>query len=231
MSTIWFTADTHYDHGNIIKYCHRPFLGQLDKIELEKHGAWHDGTWKGDRSVDWRMSKEAIDLMNETLINNTNKLVAQNDILWHLGDFAFGKDIYKKCRYFRDRINCRNVNIIWGNHDHPEMVGNIFSTANHYHELKIGRDMFVLCHYALAIWNKSHRGSYQLYGHSHSEAEPKLDKLLPNRRSMDVGVDNAFKLLGAFSPFSIDDIYKFLGNKHGHHIGDHHINKNAPEES
>ena len=34
----------------------------------------------------------------------------------------------------------------------------------------------VLCHYAMAVWDKSHRGNLMLYGHSHSEAEPWLEE-------------------------------------------------------
>ena len=25
---VWFTADTHFGHGNIIKYCQRPFMSR-----------------------------------------------------------------------------------------------------------------------------------------------------------------------------------------------------------
>ena len=30
---LWFTADTHFGHANIIKYCHRPFTGTDDMNE------------------------------------------------------------------------------------------------------------------------------------------------------------------------------------------------------
>ena len=41
-------------------------------------------------------------------------------------------------------------------------------------------------------------------------AEARLDKIMPCRRSMDVGVDNAYWLLGEWRPFSIDEIITFL---------------------
>ena len=34
MSNIWFTADQHFDHENIIKYCNRPF-GSVHKMNKE----------------------------------------------------------------------------------------------------------------------------------------------------------------------------------------------------
>jgi len=57
--TIWFTADTHFGHANIIKptFCNRPY----DNIEE----------------------------MNEGLISNWNKLVSPKDDVYHLGDFSF----------------------------------------------------------------------------------------------------------------------------------------------
>lgn len=229
-----FIADTHFGHGNIIKYCNRPFLMDVDRQALEENGGkWHNGTWKGNRASKWQMSKGAVDLMDTTMINNINELVGQDDILWHCGDFAMpGKDGYvSKCEAYRNRIVCRNVNILWGNHDHPYQIRHLFNEAHFLHRISTRTASIILCHYALATWEGSHRGSMMLYGHSHTTAEPWLEAHMPGRKSMDVGVDNAYKLFGKFRPFSLEEIIGLLGKRTGFSM-DHGIpkNSNAPSE-
>lgn len=234
MVRYFFTSDTHFGHGNIIKYCHRPFLGELDKQELAKTGMWHNGSWKGEGSSYWRMSREAIEMMDDELLKEINAMVGEDDILWHLGDFAMpGKnDLYRRCLEYRDRIKCRTVNLIWGNHDNYK-IRDLFNETYDLQMIDVpGLDVpVVLCHYALAVWNKSHRKALHLYGHSHSEAEPWLERTMVGRRSMDVGVDNAYKLYGKFRPFAVDDLRARLCTRPGFAF-DHHVDKmaNTPKE-
>ena len=231
---LFFTSDTHFGHGNIIKYSKRPFLGPADQAELERIGAWHNGDWKGEGSSHWRMSQEAVELMDAELLSQINGMVGQRDWLFHLGDFAMpGKgDYYRKCRSYRDRIACQNVVLIWGNHDKRE-IRDLFSET--YDLRMISPQDFsakiVLCHYAMAVWDGSHRGNLHLYGHSHSEAEPWLERTMQGRRSMDVGVDNAAKLLGAYRPFSFEEVRKRLMPRLGFAF-DHHVGRmaNTPKE-
>lgn len=61
MSSVFFTADTHFNHVNILKYC--PPRGQ----------AW-----------------SSVNEMNEGIINNWNSVVPENGTVYHLGDFGFG---------------------------------------------------------------------------------------------------------------------------------------------
>lgn len=211
-------------------YCNRPFLGPEDKLALQRDGAWHDGEWKGECSSKWRITDEGVQIMNDTLISNINRVVGEDDTLYHLGDFAFAhKDVYyRKCREYRDRIKCRNIVLIWGNHDH-RTIRDLFNETYDLYETQVNNQRIVLCHYAMATWNKSHRGNWHLYGHSHADAEPWLNQHCPGRRSVDVGVDNAYKLLGEFRPFSFDELVAFFQNKHGFSF-DHHINPNSPTE-
>ena len=246
MPKIWFTADTHFGHGNIVKYCNRPFLKKLDIEALESNGGeWHDGIWKGEFASRHRISREAVEEMNNTIIDNINKYVAEEDTLWHLGDFAFaprGKYV-AHCEGYRGRIRCQNVNIVWGNHDEPTCeepsdsdyhIRHLFNKARHLVITKFSghKNKFFMSHYANAVWDKSHRGAIHLYGHSHTTAESGLDKHFPGRRSIDVGVDNAFRLLGEYRPFSLDEILRVVGNKPGH-VLDHHTPRrvDSPDES
>jgi calcineurin-like phosphoesterase family protein len=200
----FFTSDTHFGHSNIIKYSNRPF--------------------------------NHVDDMDQHLIQQINQYVGPDDVLWHLGDFSMyshskNRDnrYYDQCKRYRDQIKCRNVNIVWGNHDDTS-IRDLFNEACFLKELRVTKDqMFVLCHYAMAIWNKSHRGAIHLYGHSHSMAEPWLDKNMPGRRSIDVGVDYAFKVLKSYRPWSFKELMNHFSNKKGFWF-DHHAPKDQPEQ-
>jgi calcineurin-like phosphoesterase family protein len=228
MSEVFFTSDSHFGHGNIIKYCHRPFLSVLDKQELSRIGAWHDGVWKSVNSSQWRMSQESIEMMDEAILKEINSMVSENDTLWHLGDFAMGQkhNNYARCRYYRDRIKCQKINIIWGNHD-DRSIRDLFNEAYDLKMISLPglSHRIVLCHYAMAVWEGSHKGNWQLYGHSHTSAEPWMDRYMSDRRSVDVGVDNAYKLFGSFRPFSLSDLQNIFNNRHGCSI-DHHVSRN-----
>lgn len=232
---VWFTADSHYNHGNIIKYCNRNiFLNETDKIVLEKSKQWHNGNWKGTEASKHRMSHKTIETMTENIIDLTNKYVGKDDILIHAGDVLFAPDnlYYSKCKEILDKINCKNIHLVWGNHDDDEYSGinRLFKSTSDVLKLDVRGQKIIVCHYAMAIWDKSHRKSWQLYGHSHSEAEGWLDKMMPGRRSMDVGVDNIYKLFGEYRPISFHEINNIMINRPGHSIGDHHIDPNNPTE-
>lgn len=234
----FFTSDTHFGHRNIIKYCHRPFLSRADQEALDRLGSWHSGVWKGVDASNWQISDESVYLMNEALFDGINKTVGENDVLFHHGDFAmYGRHermerYYTRCRGYRDRIKCRNVVLLWGNHD-EDVISDLFTETDSVIQrfLPGVSSLFFMSHYAHFCWNKNHRMAIHLYGHSHSQAEAWLDRFTPGHRSMDVGVDNAAKILGEYRPFSLKEILAIMDKRPGFSF-DHHVAEamNTPEE-
>jgi hypothetical protein len=49
MQKLWLTADLHLGHGNIVKYCKRPFLPEAEIERVESEGR-----------RDWRVSDESV---------------------------------------------------------------------------------------------------------------------------------------------------------------------------
>lgn len=214
MNRVFFTSDTHFGHANIIKFCQRPFLAPAEQEVLDRTGNLH-------------VSEEATEHMNAALIDAINALVDERDTLWHLGDWALGGTggYQVACRGFRDRIRCRTVNIVWGNHDR-KTIRDLFAQAEDQTMISVGGQKIVLSHYALAVWQDSHKGAWHLYGHSHSRAESWLDEHMPGRRALDVGVDNAARLLGGYRPWSFDELRAVLDVRPGCAI-DHHVRRTA----
>jgi len=227
MTNVWFTADTHFGHKKIPFYAKRRFC--LD----ERESATLDLIWQ-NKNIEsgWSPSWPSIARMDDYLIRRINENVGKNDVLWHLGDFCSGRknEMESTARKYRERINCENVFLVSGNHDRNE-IQKVFSGAYETHELKIGSKHVVLGHYAQAFWNKSHSNSWMLYGHAHGTAEEWLDAHMPGRLSMDVGVDNIFKVLGEYRPISFIELEAIFRPRSGFHIDGNKLRATLPSKN
>jgi calcineurin-like phosphoesterase family protein len=225
MKIHYFLGDPHWGHGNILRFCDR-ILWMTDRekeLQIKEKALLSQGKDPRkdkelltlDNGTPFKVSYDTIQRMNDDLIKNINNLVGVNDVLWILGDFAMHNE--NVTREYRNKINCNNVHLIRGNHDveRPEKYFNIVRDlvsvsitpdGSYYLDSRMrGCREVVLCHYAMAFWNKSHQGVYHFYGHSHGGAEDMLNEKFPDRKSLDVGVDNAYKLLGEYRPFALEE--------------------------
>ena len=192
---IFFTSDTHFNHANIIKYCNRPWL---QKGDLDGNGNW----------VSSRIREQRAHEMNEALIVNWNNVVSEDDIVYHLGDFAFVKTAKDLIR-IRNRLNGR-IAIIHGSHDKMEFWNGIHTEKNtpllnmRLRKAVFGIDQNItLCHCKMAIWEKKHYGAWHLYGHSHGTAPEELGSL-----STDIGID-----CWDYAPVSLDRLVEYFKKK------------------
>ena len=157
----------------------------------------------------------SLEEMNNLIITNINKTVGIEDNLYFLGDFCFGD--HKLTPYWRSLINCKNIFWIRGNHDgNQKLYRDNFTWTGEVKNIKSNGQSIFLSHYKHAIWDKSHHGTWHLYAHSHASAEHWVIG-----KSMDVGIDNAYKLLGEYRPFSFEEIKQFMDAR-GIHSPDHH---------
>lgn len=154
----WYSSDYHIFHKNIIEFSHRPFNDVYE--------------------------------MREAFINNINDLVGKKDKLICLGDVAFGmgkKWQLRNAKEFREAINCEDISLVFGNHDHlrdNEEFKSLFTSTHDILELTDPiLNKIVACHYPFASWRGSNHGRIHLHGHCHGN----LKQIIPTR--IDVGVD------------------------------------------
>lgn len=115
----------------------------------------------------------SVDEMNEDLVKNWNAVVRPDDIIWHLGDFAFAA--LDKVEALLSRLNGRK-HICFGNHDKAlrkdkRLLNTYFERHGDKATIKIphsaGEQMIVMNHFPELTWDQGHRGSWMLHGHCH----------------------------------------------------------------
>jgi calcineurin-like phosphoesterase family protein len=94
---VWVCSDSHYGHKNICR------------------GVTEWRLPDGSIPISQTRNFNTIEQMNETIVNNINSVVGQDDVLIHLGDFSFGG--FENIQKFRDRILCKEIHLVLGNHD------------------------------------------------------------------------------------------------------------------
>lgn len=144
--------------------------------------------------------------MNEALVANWNKVVKPDDEVYHMGDFSFER----KPQVTAARLNGRKY-LIKGNHDKPQHLKAIaphFEWIKDYASLRIGRQRFILFHYAMRNWHHCYKGTIHLYGHAHGGMKD-------YGRSTDVGVD-----CWNYAPVSMEEIVYLMKDREmiKHHV-------------
>ena len=154
---------------------------------------------------------------DETILDNINSMVGVDDHLYHIGDFCMGNPAD-----YLDRIKCRNIHFVVGSHDKQmwRYKGRFVEFSEKIASV-INGQLIVMTHCAHLVWEKSHYGSWHLFGHSHGklgnsrdnftdEYKAALSLLLSRMKALDVGVDTH-----NFLPYSEEELKEIMDGKEG----------------
>ncbi len=185
---VFFTADTHYNHANIIAYTARPFAKEGIHYFFDDNG---NIVWKSEE-----IKIERCDIMNKHLIKAHNETVDPEDIVYHFGDFGFlNSEQYAE---YLEKLNGHIV-LFKGNHDDKNKIKcylrkgmlefsgkSVFGQHHPPEEIPICD--FVIC------------------GHVHEKWKHKIHKKHPNTPIINVGVD-----VWDYKPVSVLSLLKYYG--------------------
>lgn len=159
----------------------------------------------------------SVEEMNEELIARWNSVVHRDDIVFHLGDFCFGKP--ENWHYILDRLKGR-IYLVLGNHDAGHISDDVaarFERVAFQMRLNVNGQKIYLNHFPFLSYSGDIHGTWQLFGHIHSNlhnynivSEQRLAMLQPNQ--YDVGVDN-----NNFTPVSYRQIEEIVDRQNRIH--------------
>jgi calcineurin-like phosphoesterase family protein len=182
---IYFTADNHFCHSNIIGSCERPFrdVNEMNEAMIEN---WNSYVTDHDE----------IYILGDFMYKGTGK--DANNILSRLkGKKYLVRGNHEK---YLDDINFHQKHFEW---------------VKDYYYLKLeGGLQIILFHYPILSWAGSHHGSIHLYGHVHNSVKKHPDfsekiKMLGSN-AINVGVD-----MNDFYPVSLKEILNRVNSQKG----------------
>jgi calcineurin-like phosphoesterase family protein len=141
--SIFFTADPHFGHSNIIQYATRPFPN-ADEMNQAMINLWNMDVGAHD----------SLYCLGDWCMGVGNKVIYGQAIRRRL---KAGRIVLIRGNH--DPKNDRSFDAI-------------FDEVYDYVEMSAGGRKFVLCHYAFAVWNGAHKGNLHLFGHSHGTYAP-----------------------------------------------------------
>lgn len=184
---IFFSSDFHFNHTN---------------ISGPKMSKWSSGY----------RNFESVEEMNKTIIDNLNSTIGENDILYFLGDFAFGDK--SKIPSLREKIKCQTIHFVYGNHDEcirkNRDYRHLFASTGDLINNYFGKQQIIMSHFPMDVWENNARDSIALFAHCHGNFKNPLGK------RMDVGVDT-----NKFFPYTLEEVIEFCKAK-APFLPDHH---------
>lgn len=139
MANIFFISDTHFDHANMLNFQD------------------NDGKrFRGDIFQD-------VEAMNETMIENWNKVVQVQDKVYHLGDVTFRVN---KLAAIMCRLN-GHKRLLVGNHDDPKNM----ELTRWFEKVQMWRifkdENFICTHVPIRQDQFRYKVQFNVHGHIH----------------------------------------------------------------
>jgi calcineurin-like phosphoesterase family protein len=180
---IYFTADTHFGHENILTYCDRPFatVDEMDNALIEN---WNAVIGPADTVYHLGDFTLGGICAAHDYFAKLNGVIRVLRYPWH-HDGCWVPKIADMDRQFRSAQGTV-VRI-----DPPVTVLGLPAYGDDRYSQTL-----VLCHYPFAVWDRKHYGAWHLFGHSHGQHQN-------GGFSFDVGVD-----CNQFRPVSLDGVVR-----------------------
>lgn len=139
--TVWFTADTHFNHKGVIRMCNRPFTSveAMNETLVEN---WNDVVHKDDTVYflgDFAFGTK----------KHTQPILGRLQGRKHL--IMGNHDRQNKVQNLAGWESCLYMDEV------------VVQDPDAYQ----GRQRITLCHYPMVTWRERHQGGWQMHGHSH----------------------------------------------------------------
>lgn len=183
MRKIFFTADLHFGHENVLKFDNRPF-NTVDEMDVELINRWNKKVGKGDLvyvlgDMIWKSRNNDA----ETLIKSLN-----------------GQIILIKGNHDRFLHNAKAKNALAGVKDYDDIAVTLENGT-------VRR--CILSHYFMPFYNGHRNQAILLHGHSHTSEEAPLELDIAKRLS-NMGSRNEIYNVGCmywnYEPVTLDEI-------------------------
>ena len=205
IDNIWVTSDLHFRHENILsfelnRYKMLNTTLQDEVIKLAKEDGYSKEDMEMMSDEEWadyehRVNHLNIEKHDNELIRRWNEKITNKDLVFILGDFCFGTGL--RANEILKQLKGRKV-LVKGNHDNifmdKDFDTSLFEEIVDYKEIKVDKQHFILFHFPIQVWNKSHKGSIHLYGHIHSNETTlhKMEYQIENSYNVGVDVNNYY---------------------------------------
>ena len=147
-----------------------------------------------------------VDAMDTVLIENWNRKVKKNDVVYLIGDIVWDK---KKVPYYLEQLSGKKI-LISGNHDSTwikkEEYQKYFDRIVPYLEVHLNGHPITMCHYPMLEWKSSREESkrklgYLIHGHIHNRIADEYRQTFLHFNALNAGVD-----VNAFEPVTFDEL-------------------------
>ena len=161
----------------------------------------HESILKGFRNVGKNVEEFADFIIDQALAD-----IKDGDNLYFLGDLFWKYSSDQKIAFFK-KFKKRNINFMWilGNHD-KRFVNSSIKFIGLYRDITVKGQPITLSHYPMIVWNKSHYGAWQLFGHIH--LNDMTDRVMDYSRlgkQLNVNID-----FHNFKVWSFDEVYEYM---------------------